>query len=121
MELGPAVPILRIFDEQQARAFYLSYLGFQVLFEHRFDATAPLYLAISSGGCELHLTQHYGDCSPGAQVRISVSDLSAYHTGLVAKQHPNCRPAIEQMPWGTREMCITDPFGNRLKFFQSTL
>jgi uncharacterized glyoxalase superfamily protein PhnB len=121
MELGPAVPILRIFEEQQAKAFYLSYLGFHVDFEHRFDATAPLYLAISSSGCQLHLTQHYGDCSPGAQVRISIRDLSAYQTGLVAKQHPNCRPGIEQMPWGSSEMRLTDPFGNRLTFFQRTL
>jgi uncharacterized glyoxalase superfamily protein PhnB len=121
MELGPAVPILRIFDEQQARTFYVSYLGFAVDFEHRFDASAPLYLAISSGGCELHLSQHYGDSSPGAQVRISIRDLSAYHSGLVGKQHPNCRPGIEQMPWGTSEMRLTDPFGNRLTFFQRPL
>jgi uncharacterized glyoxalase superfamily protein PhnB len=120
MTLGPAVPILRIFDETVAREFYLSFLGFEQVFAHRFDAEAPLYLAISRSECELHLSQHYGDCTPGAQVRISVGDLSTYQLELAAKQHANCRPCIEQMPWGTNEMRITDPFGNRLTFFQRT-
>ena len=26
------------------------------------------------------------------------------------------RPGIEEMPWGSREMSIKDPFGNRLTF-----
>ncbi len=30
--------------------------------------------------------------------------------GLVAIQRP------ETMPWGPREMCVTDPNGNRLRF-----
>jgi len=26
------------------------------------------------------------------------------------------RPGIEVMPWGTRDMAIRDPFGNKLTF-----
>jgi catechol 2,3-dioxygenase-like lactoylglutathione lyase family enzyme len=118
MHFGPAVPILRMFDPGEARAFYLDYLGFTVDFEHRFDATAPLYLGVSRGACRLHLTQHYGDASPGAQVRIPVTDIDGFHAALIGKSHPYCRPSIELMPWGTREMRLTDPFANRLAFFE---
>ena len=36
MELGAPVPILRMFDVEKARAFYLGFLGFTVDVEHRF-------------------------------------------------------------------------------------
>ena len=118
MHFGPAVPILRMFDPAQARAFYLDYPGFSIKFEHRFDATTPLYLGLSRGACRLHLSQHYGDASPGAQVPIPVSDIDAFHSHLTGKPHPYCRPSIELMPWGTRELRLTDPFSNRLAYFE---
>lgn len=39
--LQPAIPILRIFDEAKARAFYLDFLGFRVDWEHRFGPDMP--------------------------------------------------------------------------------
>jgi hypothetical protein len=32
--LEPAVPILRIFEEEKAKEFYLGFLGFQIDWEH---------------------------------------------------------------------------------------
>jgi Glyoxalase superfamily protein len=31
-------------------------------------------------------------------------------------QFKYARPGIEEMPWGTRDMSVKDPFGNRLTF-----
>jgi glyoxalase superfamily protein len=42
--LEGGVPILRIFDVDRAREFYVDWLGFQVDWEHRFDDDAPLYM-----------------------------------------------------------------------------
>jgi hypothetical protein len=44
MMLGAPVPVIRIFDETKARAFYLDFLGFTVDWEHRFDESAPIYM-----------------------------------------------------------------------------
>ena len=44
MNIGSVTPILRSFDEARARDFYVRYLGFEVLFEHRFEPGLPLYL-----------------------------------------------------------------------------
>lgn len=41
-----ATPILRIFDIEKAREFYIGYLGFTVEREHRFDETSPLYMCV---------------------------------------------------------------------------
>ena len=116
MNLQKTTPIPRIFDEGKARELYIDYLGFAIVFEHRFEPGLPLYMGVARDACALHLTEHHGDASPGAAARIEVSDLDAFHAELVAKTYRFARPSIETMPWGTRDMTVTDPFGNRLTF-----
>jgi uncharacterized glyoxalase superfamily protein PhnB len=115
-QLGKTTPILRSFDEAKAREFYLDWLRFEVVFEHRFGPGMPLYMGIRRGDCMLHLSEHHGDASPGASMRIEVSDIDALAAELDARPHPRMRPSVETMPWGTRDMTVTDPFGNRLTF-----
>ena len=116
MGFGKTTPILRIFDEAKAREFYVDFLGFKVDWEHRFEPGLPLYLQVSKDGCVLHLSEHHGDCSPGAAMRIETSELDAFHAELASKHYKYARPEIENMPWGTRDMSVKDPFGNRLTF-----
>ena len=118
MTLAHPTPILRIFDVTKAKEFYLEFLGFKLDWEHRFEDNFPLYLAISRDGCVLHLTEHHGDCSPGAALRIGTDDIDAFHQELQEKKYKYARPGIELMPWGSRDMVVRDPFGNRLTFFQ---
>lgn len=39
-----------------------------------------------------------------------------FHAELIAKQFKYARPGVEDKPWGSREMSICDPSGNRLTF-----
>jgi len=119
MQIGTVTPLLRMFDEEKARAFYIDYLGFTRDWEHRFEPGMPLYQQISRGACLLHLTGHHGDCCPGAAIRVTVDDIDALHAELAAKPYGYARPGIEEMPWDSREMSIKDPFGNRLTFVQA--
>jgi uncharacterized glyoxalase superfamily protein PhnB len=116
MSFRQTTPILRIFDEAKAREFYLAYLGFSVVFEHRFEPGLPLYMGVRRGDCTLHLSEHHGDASPGAAMRIEVADIDALCAELAGKGYRYARPAVEAMPWGTRDMTLADPFGNRLTF-----
>jgi uncharacterized glyoxalase superfamily protein PhnB len=116
MRFGKTTPILRIFDETKAKEFYVDFLGFQIDWEHRFEDGLPLYIQISKDGCILHLSEHHGDCSPGAAMRIETDGLDAFHKKLLAKKYKFARPGIEKMPWGSRDMSVRDPFGNRLTF-----
>lgn len=116
MQFEPAVPILRIFDEAKAREYYEGFLGFKFDWEHRFEPGTPLYAQISRGGCRIHLSEHHGDASPGASIRVLVSDLDALHAELQGKKYKYNRPGIQDMPWGTREMRANDPFFNRITF-----
>ena len=115
-KLGEITPIVRIFDEAKAREFYVDFLGFKVDWEHRFESGLPIYMEVSKDECVLHLSEHFGDGSPGIHLRIAAADVDAYQKELLAKKYKNARPGVEDKPWGSREMTIADPFGNRLTF-----
>ena len=116
--LSAPVPILRIFDADEARDFYLRYLGFELGFEHRTNPPdGPLYLELRRGACVLHLTQHHGDCAPFARLRIALPDLDAFLAELHERGHPRMNPGVETAPWGERYTTIIDPFSNRLTFW----
>lgn len=112
------IPIIRMFDVDAAKAFYVSFLGFTVDWEHRFEPDFPLYMQLSCSGCVLHLSEHHGDCSPGAAIRIGVTQIEELHKGLLAKNYKFARPGLEMAPWGMTELTVTDPSGNRLVFFE---
>lgn len=116
MPFSNTTPILRIFDETKAKEFYVDFLGFSVDWEHRFEEGLPLYMQVSKDGCVLHLSEHHGDCCPGSAMRIETSELEAFQRELIARQYKNARPGINEMPWGSKDMSISDPFGNRLTF-----
>lgn len=119
MSLGEPVPVLRIFDEGKAKEFFVDFLGFTVEWKHRFEEGIPLYLEVVKDDCTIHLSEHHGDCCPGAAVRIGTSDLNGLHMELNAKKYGFSRPSIVDTPWGTKEMSIEDPCGNRLTFIDS--
>jgi len=120
MQLSAPTPILRSFDATKAQEFYVDFLGFTIDWQHRFGDNFPLYMQVSRGACILHLSEHHGDCSPGSALRIRVDDVDALRDALQAKDYRYAKPGAEDMPWGTREMGVTDPFGNRLIFFSGT-
>ena len=116
MKFYSPIPILRSFDEVKAKEFYVDFLGFNIDSEHRFEDNTPLYMQISKEDCIIHLSEHHGDSSPGASLRITTKNLDDYHKELIDKRYKNARPGIQDMPWGTRDMAISDPFGNKLIF-----
>ena len=116
LHVRQTAPVLRIFDEQKAKDFYVGFLGFTVDWEHRFEQGMPLYMQVSLAGCVLHLSEHHGDCSPGGTVFLRVTGLDEYHKEITAKGTNICRPGIEQTFHNSKGVQVTDPFGNRLRF-----
>ena len=117
--LNEAVPILRIFSVDKAKEFYVDFLGFTLDWEHRFGDNFPLYAQVSKSGVALHLSEHYGDATPGSAVLINMKGIEAFHQGLIAQDYRYAKPGIEDAPWGARTVSLTDPFGNKLTFSES--
>lgn len=119
MDVHPPIPIFRIFDEAKAREFYVDFLGFSVNWEHRFEDDAPLYMEVARGECRIHLSEHFGDATPGGSIRVEVEDIEALHDELTAKNYRHARPGLDDTPYNTREVKVGDPFGNRLIFYRN--
>ena len=115
IRLERAIPILRMFDETKAREFYLDFLGFEVEFEHRFEAALPLYLGIRRNGLQLHLSEHHGDASPGTTLFVPVQGIESLRDELRNKRYGYARPDIVEQGWG-KVLEVHDPFGNRIRF-----
>jgi len=116
MAFTKVAPLIRIFDENKAREFYVDFLGFNIDFEHRYFDGAPLYMQVSKGECLLLLSEHYGDSSPGIAISIETDELESYCSELNQKNYKYARPGIKDMPWGSKNMTISDPFGNKITF-----
>lgn len=119
MNLKPAVPIFRIFDYEQAMAFYRDWLGFSVEWEHRYAPEFPRYLQIRRGEAILHLTEHHGDCTPGSKAFIEIDDAESFHKEISTRRHPRMNPGLEHAPWNAKTIDVIDPFGNRICFNQN--
>jgi len=119
MKLQAPIPLFRIFDHSLAKAFYVDWLGFRVDWEHQVTPNAPRYIQVSRDSLVLHLTEHFGDCTPGAKAFVHVDDVEDFHRELDARPNQNMTPGIEEAPWRAKIMQVTDPFGNRICFNQS--
>ena len=117
VELTQPVPIFRIFDEEKARGFYEGFLDCAIDWQHRFHPGAPLYCQVSRGELKLHLSEHSGDCSPGATAVCYMKGVEAFQKGLLAKHYKYNRPGLEHQDWGL-ECQVIDPFGNRIRFME---
>lgn len=118
MRFQAPVPILRIFSEPLAREFYLDFLGFKQRWEHRFEPGLPLYTEIARDDLVLHLSEHYGDGTPGSAVFLPMQGIRQWQQSLLARQAAFCRPGVQNQPWGLT-MDMVDPFGNQLRFCES--
>lgn len=116
IELDRVIPILRIFDVAKAKAFYVDYLGFKVDWEHRFEPKLPLYMQVSRGSVQLHLSEHHGDGTPGTAVYVRMRGVAELHAELKTNDYDYLRPGLDpDGPGGGPMLNLLDPFGNILR------
>jgi ribosomal-protein-alanine N-acetyltransferase len=108
------IPILRIFSVEKAREFYLDYAGFHLDWEHRFEPGLPVYIQVSREGLVLHLSEHHGDGSPGTRFQVTYQGVRELHAELSAKKYNYWRPGLTETFWGTDQLNLLDPFGNKI-------
>jgi uncharacterized glyoxalase superfamily protein PhnB len=78
-------------------------------------------MGVVRDGLRLFLSEHHGDGSPGAHVRIDVQGVKELHDELSAKGYRYMNPGIREQEWGARELVVIDPFGNHLAFSEPIL
>jgi len=109
------IPQFRITDAQRSVPFYVDGLGFTIDWQHQFEPGFPLFMQLTRAGQTIFLTEHTGDCQVGGAAYFVVPDVDACYAAFVAGGITPTEPPTDT-PWGTREMVVTDPDGNRLRF-----
>ena len=59
MKADRIIPILRIFDYQKTKEFYIDWLGFEIIWEHYFDKNTPVYMEVKRENIIFHLSEHH--------------------------------------------------------------
>lgn len=116
-QVSSVVPVLRMYDLDVTRRFYVDYLGCLLDWTDG-EGDRPVYLQVSRNGLRLHLSSHHDDGTPGAAVLVVVQNLDAIHAELHTRAYPFLNPAIEEGPGPGRTMQLIDPASNRLRFYQ---
>ncbi|WP_040494900.1 glyoxalase superfamily protein [Ilumatobacter nonamiensis] len=103
------VPILRVADAEVSVEWYAR-IGFEQVFEHRFDEGMPAYVGLEREGALIHLSEHTGDAPGPGLLYIWVDEIDplAEHFGVVP----------DEMPWA-RDFEVTDPDGNRIRLAEA--
>ena len=108
-------PQLRMTNWKASRQFYSDGLGFTVDWEHRFEPGFPVFAQLTRQGLSLFLTEHSGDCKVCGAAYFVVDNVDALDAEIRGRGiEPEGRP--DNTPWGTRELTVVDPDGNRLRF-----
>jgi catechol 2,3-dioxygenase-like lactoylglutathione lyase family enzyme len=115
MQAQSVFPQLRITNAANSLAFYIDGLGFSVDWQHQFEPGFPLFFQITRAGQTLYLTEHAGDCEVGGAVYFLVPDVDICFAEFSGRKVEFVK-LPEDTPWGTREMLVKDPDGNRLRF-----
>jgi catechol 2,3-dioxygenase-like lactoylglutathione lyase family enzyme len=116
--MSNAIPVLRVYDYTKTIEFYIDWLGAKIVWEHT-EANTPFYMQISLCGATINLSQHHGDCSPGALTLLEgCENLKSYQQQLLTKEYTFMKPGLEKVDWDpkTIKMTVIDPFYNRLIF-----
>lgn len=113
-EISCPRPILTVADLSASTRYYRDKLGFRLDWEY---GEPPDFASVSRGDGVLFMCQ---GCQghPGAWTMLFARDVDKLHDEL-AKRGAIIRMPPTEMPWGLREMHVSDPDGNVLRFGSS--
>jgi uncharacterized glyoxalase superfamily protein PhnB len=106
-----AVPHLPADDLGVARDFYVTKLGFQVLFEASHDGRSGI-IGLARGTIQLTVDCPMEGHGRNACVSLEVEDADAYFEEWSPRVDVLRPPRNE--PWGARTFDLLDPFGNTI-------
>jgi uncharacterized glyoxalase superfamily protein PhnB len=110
-ELSCVRPIFNVHSLRDAERYYRDALGFKVDWEHGQPAD---FASVSRGDAVIFMCQGCQG-NPGTWVMVFSRDVDALHDELRQKGALVRMPPTN-MPWGMREMHVSDTDGNVLRF-----
>ncbi len=115
-----AIPILGVSNSVDAEAFYCGKLGFKREFAYRPapDLPDPCYMGIGRDEAHMVVSSFPPDGPAGSRtVQIFVEDVVALRDELTRAGVGSASDIVDQ-EWGTLDMWVSDPDGNKITFSQ---
>lgn len=110
-ELSCPRPILTVHDLEASKHYYEDKLGFDVDWDH---GDPPDFASVSRGAAILFMCEGCQG-TPGSWTMIFAEDVDALHEEL-DDAGAKIRMPPKTMPWGIRELHVSDLDGNVLRF-----
>ncbi len=110
-DLSCAVPIFNVHDLRAGLNYYRDALGFKIDWQY---GEPPDFGSVSRGSSVIFLCQGCQG-NPGTWTMVFTRDVDRLHEEFRGKK-AIIRMAPTNMPWGMREMHVSDPDGNVLRF-----
>ncbi len=111
-----AVPIVKVSDIVEAESYYCTKLGFGKCFENSPGKDRnPAYIGLLRDGARIDISSFPGDGIEGSAVRLDVDNVDILFEEF-SKKGVSIKLEPYDQSWGTREMLLDDPFGNKLRF-----
>ena len=114
--MSKVVPVLQIDDFEEAKAFYIDGLGFELMFSWQHEPGFPVFAGINKEDIELNISEH-GKGHPGTEIYLYVDSVNDWYECCKGAGITPQNPPTKQ-PWGAIEMLVVDPFRNALRFAQ---
>ena len=114
-----AIPVLHVSSSVAAAEFYCGCLGFSEEFAYRpFGGSDPCYMGLTRDDVQLHVSSFSGDGVAGGAVFLVVRDVDELFKELAEKDVTIDLEPTDQS-WGNREMYVSDPDHNSIRFVHS--
>ncbi len=113
--MQPPIPTLRVSSLEEAKPFYVDFLGFAGDWGSDEGST---YAQVTSSGVTLHLNAE-SRLSGSAGMLVRIDGIDALHAELSEKQGPFAPSPVSFTPWDSRVFHVIDPFGNAIQFWEN--
>ncbi len=110
-ELSCPRPIFNVHDLKAAEAYYRDALGFEIDWEH---GAPPDFASVSRANAVFFLCEGCQG-NPGTWSMVFAKDVDALHEEFQG-QGAAIRMPPKDMPWGIRELHVSDRDGNVIRF-----
>jgi hypothetical protein len=107
-------PVLGIRSYDEALAYYVEFLGFNLDWEWRRAPGSPVIMSVSRDRVSLGLNESH---APGSWLNLFVTDVQALADEWNGRR-PNSVTVVVEPPYDIPTIQLTDPFGNRMHFQQ---
>tara|TARA_R100000027_G_scaffold49695_1_gene38212 strand:+ start:3598 stop:3969 length:372 start_codon:yes stop_codon:yes gene_type:complete len=117
--LKAVIPVIRSTNIEVSLQYYCGSLGFtkEWVYSQGEGTERVTFVGLQQEGIWIHVSSFPGDGVTGSVIAFSVSDVDA-----LFRKFQNNQIEIELEPydqsWGNREMYLSDPDGNNLRFIQ---